>query len=561
MKKIFKPIIILFAFTSLFWSCHDIDVDLSSRLTPDIFPLTEAQFNSVTGTVYSTFRGVYAGDLFWLQSTSTDETIVPSFGGNWFDGGKFTQLHLHSWTKDNAFVNSVWWNQMNLIGTTNQTIYILSTAPESSAKKTIISELKMVRALSYYWLMDVYGNVPIDTVYPSTEVHANTPRAQVFDFVEKEIKNSLPYLKRVSGQAIYGRPNAYMAYALLARMYLNANVYTGTQRNNECIVACDSIIKSELYTIESRDNYLKMFYPDNGPKMGEFIFAIPFDATFSSNYLNRSRMDLNRNLGIRYKYSGSTSGTITDPVMNMDYPGSGLVNNRPSGPCSTLPEFCAHFTDPNDIRNQQWLKGLQYWEDGSPIMVKTTNLGFDAGYSGSNPKDVYIYHLNLTSGIQFRAGVSGVNAANLDVGNDEIAWNMGYRNIKFYPDYTNTLNRNQNNDVPIFRFSDILLMKAEAILRGGTVTLGQTALSLVNELRAKRSTSIAWNTVNLDSIYNERCRELAYEQCHRTDMIRFGKFEDGWGFKTDKNTYKRLFPIPTDAFSTNNKLVQNPGYE
>jgi len=560
MKNIFKSILVLLAFASILWSCHDINVDLSSRLTSDVFPITDKQFNSLTGTVYTTLRGVYTGDVFWAQSIGSDESILPAFGGNWFDGGKYMQLHLHSWNKDNAIIGSLWWSQMNLIGTTNQTLYLFSSAPESPAKNASIAELKMVRALAYYWLMDAFGNIPIDTIYPSTELHTNTSRAQVFTFIENEIKSALPYLKRVSGAEIYGRPNAYMAFALLAKMYLNAEVYTGTSKYNECIMACDSIINSGFYAIEPRDTYLKMFYPTNGPQMKEFIFAIPFDVTFSSNYMFHSRYDLNRNLGIRYKYSGSTNGSITDPIMGQSYSNSGLVNNKPSGPRSTLPEFYAHFNDPNDIRNKQWLTGLQYWEDGNPIMVKTTNKGFDAGYSGADPSAVYTYHLNLTPGINFRTGVSGVNAANLDIGNDEIAWNMGYRNIKFYPDYTNTLNRNQNNDVPVFRYSDIILMKAEAILRGGTPTLGQTSLSLINALRVNRSTSAAWGAVDLDLIYSERCRELAWEECHRTDMIRFGKFEDSWGFKTDNNTYKRIFPIPTGAFSTNNTLVQNPGY-
>lgn len=559
MKKILKYIIVFSTFASL-WSCHKIEVDLSSRLTTDVFPVTEEQFNALSGTVYSTLRGVYTGDVFWTQSISSDESILPAFGGNWYDGGKYMELHLHSWTKDNSIIGSLWGSQTNLIGTTNQTLFALASSPESSAKYTALAELKMVRALSYFWLMDAFGNVPIDTVYPSKELHTNTPRAQVFAFIENEIKKALPYLKHVSGAEVYGRPNAYTAYALLAKMYLNAEVYTGTQKNNECIAFCDSIISSGLYSIESRDNYLKMFYPDNGPKMKEFIFAIPFDVTFSGNYMFHARYDLNRNLGIKYKYSGSTNGSVTNPIMGKSYPNTGLINNKPSGPRSTLPEYYAHFNDPNDIRNKQWLTGQQYWPDGSPIMVKTTNLGYDAGYTGSEPTGEYIYPLILSPDIHFRTGVTGVNAATLDIGNDEIAWNMGFRNIKFYPDYTNTLSRNQNNDVPIFRYSDILLMKSEAILRGGSPTNGQTALSLVNDLRANRSTSAAWNTVNLDSIYNERCREFAWEECHRTDMIRFGKFEDSWGFKTDNNSFKRIYPIPTGAFATNDKLVQNPGY-
>jgi hypothetical protein len=103
-------------------------------------------------------------------------------------------------------------------------------------------------------------------------------------------------------------------------------------------------------------------------------------------------------------------------------------------------------------------------------------------------------------------------------------------------------------------------MKAEAILRGGTATQGQTALSLVNTIRSNRSTSAAWTSVTLDDLYKERCREFAWETWHRNDMIRFGHYEDVYGFKTNTDTYRRLFPIPTVALTTNTKLIQNSGY-
>jgi hypothetical protein len=103
-------------------------------------------------------------------------------------------------------------------------------------------------------------------------------------------------------------------------------------------------------------------------------------------------------------------------------------------------------------------------------------------------------------------------------------------------------------------------MKAEAILRGGTATNGQTALSLVNELRSKRTTSPAWTSVTLQTLYEERSREFTWETWHRNDMIRFGKYEDKWGVKTDTDIRKRLFPIPTNALQVNRLLTQNPGY-
>ena len=136
---------------------------------------------------------------------------------------------------------------------------------------------------------------------------------------------------------------------------------------------------------------------------------------------------------------------------------------------------------------------------------------------------------------------------------------MGYRNIKFYPDATSTT-RNQNNDVPVFRYSDILLMKAEAILRGGTPTLGQTALRWLTRFGPTAPPAAALSAVTLEDLYAERCREFAWESWHRNDMIRFGKYEGNWGFKTDADVNHRIFPIPTSAFTVNPALTQNPGY-
>jgi starch-binding outer membrane protein, SusD/RagB family len=407
-------------------------------------------------------------------------------------------------------------------------------------------------------MMDMYGNLPLDTLYGSKELKPTTPRAQVFTFIESELKNAIPFLKSAAGISTHGKPTKYMAYAMLAKLYLNAEVYTGTQRNNDCIIACDSVINAgggSQYALEPRATYLQMFYPTNGPAQKEFIFTIPFDASTSNGTMFYARYDLNRNLGIRYNYSGSTAGAFTNPVMNLSS-GSGLVNNKPSGPRCTTDQFYALFNDANDIRNKQWLSGLQYWPDGSPIMVRTTNLGYDQFYAGGTPAGAYTYHLNLLP-----LGTSRLGATSYDLGKDEIAWNTGTRNIKFLADYTNPTSRNQNNDVPLFRYADIILMKAEAIQRGGTATLGATALSLVNLVRSNRTTTAALPAVTLDDIYRERCLEMTYECWHRNDMIRFGKFETSYGLaKTNADTYRRIFPIPTGALTNNPKLTQNTGY-
>lgn len=554
MKKILTGIGCLALGAGIFTSCHKIDVEVTSELTPETFPQTEAQYNAVMGPVYTAFRDGFSTGHFFMQSQSTDESVLATYGSDWIDGNRYLELHRHTWTKDHPSVGGEWSYLTNLIGISNQTLYIVGQSPEGSTKNISIAELKTMRALFYFYMMDTYGSVPLDTLYGSTELHAGAPRAQVFSFIENELKAAIPYLKTVAGAVTYGKPTRYMAYSLLAKMYLNAEVYTGTSKYNECIAACDSVINSGQYVLEPRATYLQMFYSTNGPAMKEFIFAIPFDPATSNGYLLHARYDLNRNLGIKYRYSASTPGTNVDPVLNLTT-GNGLINNKPSGPRMTTSEFYAHFNDPNDIRNNQWLTGLQYWNTGNPIMVRTTNIGYDQFYSGGSPSAAYTYHLNLTPLTSSRLG-----ATSFDLGRDELAWNTGYRNIKFLAD-PNSITRNQNNDMPVFRYSDIILMKAEAIQRGGTATLGHTALSLINMLRAVRTTSAALSSITLDDIYAERSREMSWECWHRNDMIRFGKYENTWGLsKTNAEAYRRIFPIPTSAMATNPKLIQNTGY-
>jgi hypothetical protein len=557
MKKLLQSFVWAVAGIAGLASCHKLDVPVESQLTPEVYPTTTAQFNSVMGPIYTRLRSDYSIGYFQVQSHSSDESVQPAYGGNWFDGGRFMQMHYHNWNKDNPLLQGMWNYTSNMVGISNQILFILNTAPEGAAKRQSIAEMKTMRAFSYFLMMDMFGNVPIDTAYGSTELNTNTPRAQVFSFIESELKSAIPDLSTTGGAVMYGKPNRYVAFSLLAKMYLNAQVYAGTARWNDAIAACDSVLSAGgggLYGFEPRATYLQMFYPDNGPKNKEFIFVIPYDASTSNGYMFHARYDLNRNLGIRYLYSGSTPGTNVNPIMNLTT-GNGLKNNRPSGPRMTLPEYFAYFDDANDIRNRQWLSGKQYWPDGSPILVSTTKKGYDQFYTGSDGGTRITYELELAPSFRLRQ-----NPLTFDCGNDEIAWNMGTRNIKFYPDATNIANRNQNNDVPILRYSDVVLMKAEAILRGGSPTQGQTALSLVNALRANRTTSPAWTTVTLDDIYAERARELAWECWRRNDMIRFGKYEESWGLKTDNNPLKRIFPIPQNALQVNPKLVQNPGY-
>ncbi|TDW97048.1 RagB/SusD family nutrient uptake outer membrane protein [Dinghuibacter silviterrae] len=572
MKKI--TLYILAAF--VLGACQKVGVAVTTELTPQVFPQNNQQFIEASGPPYAALRGNFSLDYWFMQTLSTDEAILPARGGNWYDPSNgYNNLHYHNWGPANGWTNSCWSWLSTVIGATNQALSILGTTePDSlSYKKSNLAELKIVRDMAYFFQMDLYGNIPLDTTYGDFTPKVNTPRAQVFAWLEGDIKAQLPYLSTAAGTLMYGRANKYTAYALLAKMYLNAEYYTGTARYNDCVAACDSIIDAGngvQYALQPRSTYLQMFYPTNGPTtQTEFIFAIPYDPSAiaypgTNGFMYHARYDLDRTLGIKYGYAGGTPGSVVDPIVGQAYPGTGLIATSPSGPESTLPSFYAYFSDTNDIRNGQWLTGLQYNKDGTPLMVKTTKggaQGYDATYTGTDAGATYYYQLNLTPDVYFRTNpASGANPALFDLGNDHIAWNMGYRNIKFLADYTNPSNRNQNNDVPVFRYADVLLEKAEAILRGATPTQGQTALSLVNAVRAARTTSAAWGSLTLDSVYNERCREMTWETWHRNDMIRFGKYEGAWGFKTDADPNHRIYPIPNTALLLDPALTQNPGY-
>lgn len=196
------------------------------------------------------------------------------------------------------------------------------------------------------------------------------------------------------------------------------------------------------------------------------------------------------------------------------------------------------------------LRGPLYVRDPSTYKATTT------------PWVVSGQHVTLTREIEL------LDYPTLDVGNDLKGRSQGYRSIKFYMDLKTTKDqsRNQSNDVPIFRYADVLLMKAEAILRGANATLGDTPTSLMNQIRSYVHAPLITGSPTLDDLLDERAREFVDESWRRNDLIRFGKFEDDWGFKHVVNPnaktqkFRRIFPIPTYVLNTNTNWRQNNGY-
>ena len=354
MKRLKYILVILFA--GVLNSCHDLDVNITTQLTEENFPTTEEHFVAAAGAAYSAFRFDYAVKYWFLQTLSTDEAIMPARGGNWYDQARYEQLHKHTWTADHTFVLDTWNYLSNVVANTNKSLQVIEDAVggDTEAKNQSIAELRLLRALTYFLMMDLWGNIPVVTQFGEPTPPSTTPREEVFTFIENEVIESLPNLSSETGVSTYGRPNKYTAYALLAKMYLNAGVYNGTDRFNDAIAACDSVIKSGAYQLEM--DYKKMFFFNNGPSVKEFIFAVPFAPSTPNGYMLYNRYWLPRSL--RKKYS---------------------LNYEPSAPMSTIPSFYAYFNDAKDIRSRLWLTGKQYFFDGKPVTVNTTKLGYEVG--------------------------------------------------------------------------------------------------------------------------------------------------------------------------------------
>jgi hypothetical protein len=509
--------------------CTKLDVAVKSQLTSTNFPLTPNQYIAASGPAYTQLRDQYAQSYWFMQELCTDEALIVARAGNWYDGGKWRDLHYHSWTIDHEHVNTTWQWGFTEITACNRILSLFNSVPDNTAKGTTVAEIRTTRAFANYLMMDLYGNIPLIKNFGDTTSLVTTARNQVFQYIEAEIKAAIPNLNTATGAITYGRPTRWMAFALLAKMYINAEYYTGVPRYNDAVAMCDSIIQSKKFSLDA--SYLGMFNIDNGPQIKDFIFAIPYDNQLAPNQYFA-----------RYSLHPALKNKYGIPFI-------------PSDPMATLPEFYSLYNDPADVRNQQWLVGKQYDYSGNPIIIQTTKAGLDQTYTGADAGALVSYQLEFTPNLTLDPTV---DPAKLDVGNDELGKAKGYRNNKFYPDST-SLDRNQSNDVPVFRLADIMLTKAEAILRGANATFGETPLILVNSVRA-RAHAAPLTLIDLQTVLDERGRELAFEGWRRNDLIRFGKWEDKWGYKTDNNINHRVYPIPAMQIQLNPKLTQNPGY-
>lgn len=536
MKNIIK-ITLAAAVLGITASCTDLDVDVKSKYTE--YPNDPVAIEGKMSDVYYSFRQALGNNYNRMQTFSSDEASGVSFGTDYFDKGENIHPSIHNFMSGDDPAN-YWTDLASGITKCNKIIEEFKETPKVAAPA------RLMRAFYHFILMDSYGDVPVlDHLPADNEAVVRSPRKEVAEFIEKEVKECLPDLSDKNDASTYGKPNKWMAEALLVKLYINWGVYTcgdvtkydvATTKNNkldECVKYCDDIIGSGLFNLN--DPYRKKFMFDNGPQIKDFIYAMPYDKVSAQGLL------YGRYRAFRRIDDGDTQGYY-----------GGKMGKSCAGICAMNPEFADLFCLEGDDRNDAVLKGKVFIHDA---------------ITGEETDKPYIYkgtQLELTKTITLQEG----GLATLNCGATPDGWRQGYRSIKFYPNPNeySAYNRYQSNDVPIFRFADIILTKAEAIKRGATATNGDTPQSLFNQIRSYVHAPLLDHNPSLQEILDERGREFFDENWRRNDMIRFGTFESEYGFHKHSNPDARfdktcrILPVPDDILKENTNWEQNPGY-
>ncbi|HMC00375.1 MAG TPA: RagB/SusD family nutrient uptake outer membrane protein [Flavobacteriaceae bacterium] len=498
-----------------------LEEDVYSIYTPETFYSNDAQVLSSLSGIYRNFaRTTGMGVEYRCLELPGDQVVVHEKIQGWWGGANFAELMEHTWTPSHGYISGTWDSYFRTVGQTNALIASLEGSALSEEEIAgPIAELRSLRAYAYFFLMDLFGNVPIFTlpkVDPLNLPEQNT-RTEVFDFVTSELIAATADLptKAEAGSGYYGRFTKEAAQALLATVYINAEVYTGTEQNAKAIEYADLVINSGAYSLlpDYFDNFIY-----NNDNNDEFIFGAI--------------------------YTPDIAGGVGHPLVQKVLPGiqGGLFGlpYTPQNGFGTRPSVLALYEDGDDRKNLIIPYGnLIDPRNGETIMVErivpdnNSNL-YDPGTSTEGPVP---YEIIPATGIRLQP------------------MNAGLKWIKWGLD-PNTNGGNAGNDIAFIRYADVLLIKAEALVRQGNAAL---ALPIVNQVR-ERSHAAPLTGLTIDDILDERGRELAFEMQRRRDLIRFGKFGDTWEFKESSEPYRTIFPIPTTALGANPKLTQNPGY-
>ena len=496
-------------------ACTNLDEELYSDLAAENFFTTEEENIAALGQAYSSMT--HWGNHFniWTANElSSDELVIPTRGGDWYDGGILLQLHEHRFATDNGIIGNAWNVSYGAINTVNRLIYQFSSIEGADAYE---AELRAIRAFYYFHLLDMFGNVPLSTDFTDTETKPNSSRTEVFNFVKSELDAVIPLLSEKRDASTYGRMNKWAALALRMKLHLNAEAWTGTASWAGVKADADAIINSGVFALEA--NYSDNFKESNEGS-SENIFVVPYDEVFAGgfnwvamtlHYASQNTFNLTFQPWNGYATVEEFYNSYIDPAQNPGPQGE-VVKGQGAG------------TGTLDSRLSNFLVGDQGTDDSA---------GGEAGDDDG-------------TGLYFTPYINMIWP--------DACRQCGARINKY--GHVQGGRENMNHDFVLLRYADVLLSKAEAHLWTGDAA---GALGIVNQIRTRAGVT-PFNDLDADKMLAERGREMYVENDRRRALIRFGKWNDAWWAKEASDAMYKLFPIPKDQLNANPKLTQNPGY-
>lgn len=508
--------------------CTDLTEVPQDALTPENAFKTEEELLAGVAAVYANLRSTEWVGYMTLNELTTDVMIVPTRGSDWYDNGRWLEIHRQDWTASSGSalddMNGAWNNLFSGVAKANLMIDVVTKAAPANAD-VILAELRTLRAWHYYMLQDMFGGMPIVTT-TELQQYPRSTRSETFAFIEQELLESRDDLPDDWGAAGYGRVTRGAANAILASLYLNAGVFNkdnGVDATgyNSCDVpvsggmnGCDAAIAAANEVINS----------------GEYNLNPDWNKNFSHDNHNSPE-----NIFVVVHVTEQALG-MNAPMRTLHY--NQLVTGwgSPWNGFATLAETYQAFT-PTDVRRSMWLEGQAY--------------SFETGEAVNN---------RTGTPLIFTQVIADANAA---------SEGEGVRFNKFPPLPSAPFGDGHPNDFPFFRLAEMHLIKAEAMNALGNTPGAITELKTVHDLRDPAnpiSTALSSDQVR-DAILLERLLEFAGEGKRRTDLVRHGRFLEQWSTtmangKVDKTGQPHLilFPIPSTQIQSNPLLDQNPGY-
>ncbi|HVU94896.1 MAG TPA: RagB/SusD family nutrient uptake outer membrane protein [Puia sp.] len=495
---------------------------------------------------YSDIATPFTGqdEVFSLEECVADEALVPTRGGDWDDNGVWRVLHNHTWNADHAQVLQVY-NNLNKLNFDATNVLQFGPTDEQAA------EARFLRAFSLYYLLDLYNQFPFrnpgDNLLNAPKVYTGDSAVQ---FLISELTAVIPKLSSSNGMSL-ANPDA--ARALLMKVYLNRGAFNNRAKPTfadadmqQVVTLGQQIMSNTKYSYQT--NYFDNFTATNGSST-EGIFAYPNSSGVAAN----------------------NSGPQARWMMTFHYNEyDGQAPNAGWNGFSTISDFYNAFsvggTTNYTLADTAIDTRIGRRTTSNVLSYKTAGIrpGFLVGQqfdqNGVALKDRKGNPLYFTPDIASNMIETG---SNLEV--------TGIRVAKYVPDFTNAAGQyyssNSGNWIMLIRLSDVALMVAEAKMRLSTPD-NVGALAIINDLRTHRGASTVTsmplvNTANVEdpnTLLAERGRELYWESVRRTDLIRFGVFNNLWQYKPSDDPKYLVFPVPNQALAVNPNLKQNPGY-